>query len=165
MSISLRVHKRTDVHLLRKLWHIGVGLIGVIFYLISGISPDKLAIILFALAGFAIGLDILRIKNQKIQRASLLVMGPFIRKSELKSITGLPFYALGVALSLSFYQEKIAVLSILFLIFSDPISSYVGIRFGKDKILPNKSLQGSLAGFIVCLVITLIYIFLRGSIN
>jgi diacylglycerol kinase (CTP) len=165
MSISLRVHKRTDVHLLRKLWHIGVGLIGVIFYLISGISPDKLAIILFALAGLAIGLDVLRIKNQKIQRASLLVMGPFIRKSELKSITGLPFYALGVALSLSLYQEKIALLSVLFLVFSDPISSYVGIRFGKDKILPNKSLQGSLAGFIVCLVITLIYIFLRGSIN
>jgi len=165
MAISLRVHKRTDVHLLRKLWHIGVGLIGVIFYLISGISPDKLAIILFALAGLAIGLDVLRINNQKIQRASLLVMGPFIRKSELKSITGLPFYALGVALSLSLYQEKIAVLSILFLIFADPISSYVGIRFGKDKSLPNKSLQGSLAGFIVCVALTFFYIFFRGNIN
>ena len=45
----------------------------------------------------------------------------------------------------------------MFLVFSDPISSYFGIRFGKDKILPNKSLQGSVAGFSVCYLATLLY--------
>lgn len=157
MSVSIRVHKRTDIHILRKLWHMGVGLIGVVFYLVSGISQEKLANYLLVLAAVAIMIDILRINNQKIQKASLLVMRPFMRKSELRSITGLPFYALGVALSLSLFSEKIALLSVFFLIFSDPISSYVGIRFGKDKILPNKSLQGSFAGFVVCAIITFIY--------
>jgi diacylglycerol kinase (CTP) len=162
MSVSIRVHKRTDIHILRKLWHMGVGLIGVAFYLVSGISQEKLAIYLFVLAAVAIMIDILRINNQKIQKASLLVMRPFMRKSELRSITGLPFYALGVALSLSLFTEKIALLSVFFLIFSDPISSYVGIRFGKDKILPNKSLQGSFAGFAVCAIITFIYCIVSG---
>jgi diacylglycerol kinase (CTP) len=163
MSVSIKVHKRSDLHLLRKLWHMGVGLIGVAFYLISGISADKLAIALLALAAIAIVIDILRINNQQVQRASLLIMAPFMRKSELRSITGLPFYAVGVALSLILFSEKIAMLSILFLIFADPISSYVGIRFGKDKFLPNKSIQGSLAGFFVCAIITLIYILIIGN--
>lgn len=163
MSVSIKVHKRSDLHLLRKLWHMGVGLIGVAFYLISRISADKLAIALLALAAIAIIIDILRINNQKVQRASLLIMAPFMRKSELRSITGLPFYAVGVALSLILFSEKIAILSILFLIFADPISSYVGIRFGKDKFLPNKSLQGSLAGFFVCALITLIFALIIGN--
>jgi diacylglycerol kinase (CTP) len=165
MSVSIKVHKRSDLHLLRKLWHMGVGLIGVAFYLISGISADKLAIALLALAAIAIVIDILRINNQQVQRASLLIMAPFMRKSELRSITGLPFYAVGVALSLILFSEKIAMLSILFLIFADPISSYVGIRFGKDKFLPNKSIQGSLAGFFVCAIITLIYILIIGNVG
>lgn len=163
MSISIKVHKRTDLHLLRKLWHMGVGLIGVTFYLLSGINSEKLAIALLALAAIAIIVDILRINNPKVQRASLIVMAPFLRKSELRSITGLPFYALGVALSLILFKEKIALLSVLFLIFADPISSYVGIRFGKDKFLPNKSLQGSFAGFFVCAFITLIYSLIIGN--
>lgn len=162
MSISLRVHKRTDIHILRKLWHMGVGLIGVFFYTLSGISQEKLAISLFVVAAVAIMIDILRINNQKIQKASLLVMGPFMRRSELRSITGLPFYALGVAISLTLFTEKIALLSVFFLIFSDPISSYVGIRYGKDKILPNKSLQGSFAGFAVCAIITFLYCLIEG---
>jgi len=57
------------------------------------------------------------------------------------------------------------LLSVFFLIFSDPISSYVGIRFGKDKILPNKSLQGSSAGFVVCTIITFIYCLLEGHMG
>ncbi len=163
MATYNKVHKRTEVHILRKLWHMGVGLIGLTIYILTGIGSEKMAIILFSVALVAIGLDLLRINNAKVQRASLLVMGPFIRKSELKSITGLPFYAIGVGLSLVLYSEKIAMLSVLFLIFSDPISSYVGIRYGKDKILPNKSVQGSLAGFLVCTLLTIIYCAVRGE--
>ena len=69
----------------------------------------------------------------------------------------MPFYALGVGMSLFFFEEKIAILSILFLIFSDPISSIMGILFGRDKILPNKSMQGSLAGAMCCYCLTLGY--------
>ena len=45
----------------------------------------------------------------------------------------------------------------MFLIFGDPISSYFGITFGREKILPNKSLQGAMAGFITCYIITFFY--------
>jgi len=43
-------------------------------------------------------------------------------------------------------------------VFSDPLSSFFGVLYGKDKILPNKSLQGAVAGFFTCYVITLFYV-------
>ena len=60
-------------------------------------------------------------------------------------------------MSLFLFPEKLALLSIFFLVFSDPVSSFFGIKYGKDKILKNKSLQGSVAGFCVCYLISLIY--------
>ena len=67
------------------------------------------------------------------------------------------FYALGVSLSLFFYNRNIAILSVMFLVFSDPLSSFFGVLYGKDKIMPNKSLQGAVAGFFTCYLITLFY--------
>lgn len=45
----------------------------------------------------------------------------------------------------------------LFLCFGDPIASYFGIRFGKDKLVGNKTLQGTMAGFVVCTLVALVY--------
>jgi dolichol kinase len=40
------------------------------------------------------------------------------------------------------------------LAFGDPVASYVGVRFGRNKLIGHKSLQGSIAAFMVCTVIT-----------
>jgi dolichol kinase len=37
------------------------------------------------------------------------------------------------------------------------MSSFFGVLYGKDKIMPNKSLQGAVAGFFTCYLITLFY--------
>jgi diacylglycerol kinase (CTP) len=60
-----------------------------------------------------------------------------MRQSEKKSLSGMPFYALGVGLTLYFYKPSIALLAITFLVFADPLSSFFGILYGKRKILPN----------------------------
>ncbi|HLW56266.1 MAG TPA: phosphatidate cytidylyltransferase, partial [Bacteriovoracaceae bacterium] len=70
---------------------------------------------------------------------------------------------LGIALSLLFYQKDLALISIMFLIFSDPVSSFFGVLYGKDKILPNKSLQGFVAGFFTCYLVTLFYLLNLGQ--
>ena len=46
----------------------------------------------------------------------------------------------------------------MFLVFADPISSFFGILYGTKKILPNKSLQGSIAGFTTCYIVSYIYV-------
>ena len=57
----------------------------------------------------------------------------------------------------TFFHKPVALLAVLFLIFADPISSIVGLRYGKRKLLPNKSLEGCLAGFITCAGLTYMF--------
>jgi len=149
--------RRSDLHIARKLWHISMGL-GVLFiYSASSLSGQFWAYLIFAVGVIGFINDLTRIKLPVYNDFTHKIMGPLMRESEKNSISGLPFYALGCSLSLFLFEEKIAILSILFLIFSDPISSFVGILHGKHKILPNKSLEGSCAGFIVCYMLALTY--------
>lgn len=165
MSSPLRM--RSDLHLTRKLWHISTGLIGLVIYKKAGITPELTASILLTLAITAFLFELLRLKNEKINQLALILMKPVMRESERNSVSGLPFYALGVSLALFFFPERIAVLAILFLIFADPIASFIGILFGRDKILPNKSLQGTIAAFSVCYITTIVYglIYVAPSMN
>jgi diacylglycerol kinase (CTP) len=156
-SFETVLHKRSDLHILRKLWHMSTGSVGLFIFLNSTQSQTFWAsvILAIALAGFTI--DLVRNKVPAINKLVIKFMGPLMRRSEKDGVSGLPFYALGVSLSLFFYSRDIAIVSTMFLVFSDPLSSFFGILYGKDKILPNKSLQGAVAGFFTCYLITLFY--------
>lgn len=148
---------RSDLHIARKLWHMLTGVIGLIIFQKNGMSVDKMATYLLVIAMMSFSIEFLRLRNERLNQLVMFAMKPFMRESEKTSVSGMPFYALGVALSLFFFPERIAVLSVLFLIFADPIASFFGILYGRDKILPNKSLQGTIAAFTVCYLLTLIY--------
>jgi dolichol kinase len=105
--------------------------------------------------GFVV--DMARTRFPFLNHIVIKVMGPLMRRSEKEGFSGFPFYALGISLAIFFYQRDIAILSVMFLVFSDPLSSFFGVLYGKDKILPNKSLQGAVAGFFTCYIITLFY--------
>jgi diacylglycerol kinase (CTP) len=156
-SFETVLHKRSDLHILRKLWHMSTGAIGLFIFLHSGQSQNFWAtvILLIALGGFS--MDLVRNKVPVLNKLVIKFMGPLMRRSEKDGVSGLPFYALGVSLSLFFYSRDIAIVSTMFLVFSDPLSSFFGVLYGKDKILPNKSLQGAVAGFFTCYLITLFY--------
>ena len=156
-SFETVLHKRSDLHILRKLWHMSTGAIGLFIFLNSGQSQNFWAtvILLIALGGFS--MDLVRNKVPVLNKLVIKFMGPLMRRSEKDGVSGLPFYALGVSLSLFFYSKDIAIVSTMFLVFSDPLSSFFGVLYGKDKILPNKSLQGAVAGFFTCYLITLFY--------
>lgn len=157
VRISSPFRMRNDLHLLRKAWHMATGLTGLAVYYYSNLSLQTVAntLLVFALAAFVF--EFIRLRNEKLNLVVMALMKPFMRESEKTSVSGLPFYALGVGLTLTLFPERIAILSVLFLIFADPIASVFGILYGKDKILPNKSLQGTLAAFTVCYVITIVY--------
>lgn len=157
VRVASQLRLRSDLHIIRKLWHMATGLIGVYFYYRYNLSVDAVATTLLILAGCAFLMEYLRLRNEKLNTLLMIFMKPVMRESERNSVSGLPFYALGVSLSLFFFPEKIAVLSVLFLIFADPIASFCGILYGRDKIFPNKSLQGTVAAFSVCYIATLVY--------
>ena len=154
--------KRSELHLMRRVWHILCGVVCLsAFYLTS--TPilywGYMALVIACL-GFI--LDFVRLNNENINEALTNFFGPIMRKSEKVSFSGLPFYALGVALSIFFYEESIAILAILFLIFGDPVASIVGVYYGRDRLLPNKTLQGTIAAFSTCLSVAIIYLIVLG---
>jgi dolichol kinase len=155
LSSPLRL--RSDLHLTRKLWHIVTGLTGLAAYKRFDLTTEFMAYMLLGFAVAAFAVEYLRLRNEKLNALLMTFMKPVMRESERNSVSGMPFYALGVSLALFFFPERIAILAILFLIFADPIASFFGILYGRDKILPNKSLQGTIAAFTVCYIITLAY--------
>ncbi|MBC7713219.1 MAG: hypothetical protein H7177_07765 [Rhizobacter sp.] len=165
--ISSPLRLRSDLHLVRKAWHISTGLIGLFIYKKSGFTAETTATILLTFAVAAFLFEFTRLRNEKINQIAMILMKPVMRESERNSVSGLPFYALGISLALFFFPERIAILATLFLIFADPIASFFGILYGRDKILPNKSLQGTIAAFSVCYIATIVYglIYVGPSMN
>lgn len=157
-SFEKVLHKRSDLHLLRKLWHISTGSLGLYIVLSSSFSIFFWAVVLLLLAILGFVTDIIRGRYAPLNRIILTAAGPLMRRSERDGFTGLPFYALGCSIALFLFQRDIAILSVMFLVFSDPLSSLFGVLYGKDKILPNKSLQGAVAGFFTCYLLTLFYV-------
>lgn len=157
MEVKKVLFKRSDLHLLRKAWHILGGLTGLSVYFLSDSEPKTVGAILVGLGFFALCFDFFRIKYASLNEIVLKFMGPFMREGERNSVSGLPFYLVGIGLSLTLFKESIAIISILFLIFADPISSAFGIKFGTQKIYGNKSLEGCVAGFITCFIIVLAF--------
>ena len=111
--------KRSDLHLMRRVWHVLCGVLSLLVYYLTDIEIKYFGILSIIIAGLGFILDFQRIKNPKLNEKLTKLVGPILRKSEKYSFSGLPFYALGMSLSIFFYEEKIAILSILFLIFAD----------------------------------------------
>lgn len=163
METTLRA--RHDLHLIRKAWHMATGCIGLGLFFVSGIEQYVMgaALLALALAGFA--LEMARLRIPSLNQRVLKSMGPLMRSSEQNSCSGLPFYALGVGASLLLFEREAALLSIMFLVFADPISSLFGIMFGQNKLISGKSLEGSMAGFVTCYLITFMWINLTSSVT
>lgn len=157
-SFEKVLHKRSDLHLARKVWHVATGGLALFLFINSTESNFFWGCIGLSIAVAGFTLDIARNRYAPLNHLVLKVAGPLMRRSEKDGWSGLPFYALGASLSLFFYSRDIACLSIAFLVIADPIASFFGVLYGKDKILPNKSLQGAVAGFFTCYLISLFYV-------
>tara|TARA_B100000925_G_scaffold262107_1_gene219221 strand:+ start:9635 stop:10216 length:582 start_codon:yes stop_codon:yes gene_type:complete len=132
----------------------GGGIVILTVYMLSGLDGRDAGVILISYSLLNFIFEIVRLGSSRFNQLVLSVLGSFMREEERKKVSGMPFYALGCGLSFYLFPEKIAILSVLFLTFSDPISSIVGVLYGKHRFMPNKSIQGSSAGFFVCFVIT-----------
>lgn len=156
IDLKDKLAKRSDIHWPRKVWHMaGVSLIAFVYSLV----PDNIAIILLAIAWVLfVPFDFLRQRNAAVNEVAVSIFKPIMRQSEVNKIAGTTYLLSGLLIVASLFPRPIVMLTMLFLAFADPIASYFGIRFGKDKIFGEKSLQGSLAAFFVCAVLTFAFL-------
>lgn len=161
VSLSLRgLKKRSDLHLARKAWHIATVFL---MFLIWVLAPAWVSYWILAIALILfIPIDIARQFYPALNDWAIHAFRAIIRENEVHRLAGTTYLLLGVGVVACFFPRPITSVTLLFLAFADPIASYVGIRYGTDKILGNKSFQGTLAAYVVCAVLSFTYVFSAG---
>jgi diacylglycerol kinase (CTP) len=148
--------RRSDIHWARKIWHMGG--VSMIAYAYAHL-PEKTSLMLLTLAWVLfVPADFLRFRYPALQDFLLTAFRPVMRQNEVDRLAGTTYLLTGLLLVALIFPPPIVLLTMMFLAFADPIASYFGIRFGKDKIFGEKSLQGSLAAFFVCSLLTFYFL-------
>ncbi|KAM9955748.1 hypothetical protein ACTFIW_001953 [Dictyostelium discoideum] len=100
----------------------------------------------------------MRLNIPAMQEFCVKMYGGMMREKEKDRMNGVFFYLLGSTICVYFFHPLIAVSSMLFLIIGDFTAALVGISYGRTKI-GNKSLEGSIAMFSVCWILSYITFF------
>jgi diacylglycerol kinase (CTP) len=147
--------QKSDIHIVRKLWHcLGICLMAAAYnYFGHKVSWG----LLLGFSVVFIPLDLLRNKYPALNKATVKVFGPVMRQHEWNSLSGMTYLFMGSIFLLVLNEPHIVTLTLLFLAFGDPVASFCGIRYGKDRIIGKKTLQGTLGAFAVCTVIAALY--------
>ncbi len=157
---SLDFKVRSDLHLTRKIWHVTTVL--MMAYIYTKVDR-KMALTLLSVAMlFFVGFDIIRLRSEFMNSIAVKIFHKVMRRNELNAPAGTTYLLSGVFFSAFLFPYDIVLLTLLFLAIADPVASYCGIRWGRDKIINNKSLQGTLAAFVVCTVISYIFFHRNG---
>lgn len=132
--------KRKSIHL--------SGLIIPIGYIFVG---RKTALYFLLLLNFLyFSAEALRLLSQRLNSLFLRYFSDLLREEEHQKIAGSGYYVMGALLSVYFFQRSIAIISLSFLMVGDFFAALVGMKWGKTKLIGQKSLEGSLACFFVC---------------
>jgi dolichol kinase len=148
---------RSDLHLARKIWH-AAGVSGMAAGFLW-MGPAWSWGVLAAVALAIVPLDFLRKVRPGLNDATIYVFRPFLREHEKHALSGLTYLLGGAAILLALFPKDVVTLTLLFLAFGDPVASFCGIRFGRDRIIGNKTLQGTAGAFVTCTVVAGLYFY------
>jgi dolichol kinase len=148
---------RSDLHVARKIWHI----CAVFSMFAVWVSTPYWLSMTFLVLGWLlfVPLDFLRQRNPDMNRSLSNVFRPNMRSTELNRLAGTTYLITGALIITLLFNRGVVSLSLLFLAFADPIASYVGIKYGKDKLFGHKSVQGFIAAFVVCSIVCFLFLF------
>src|SRR5580692_7921128 len=82
---------RSDLHLIRKIWHMTMGLI-IVSVFMSGISQSTALSLLGGFLLWSITMETLRLKNPELNEKCVRFFGPGIRSHEVNKVSGMPYY-------------------------------------------------------------------------
>ena len=141
--------QRTEYY--RKIIHI-FNLVIPFTYLFFFESRFQVLRILVPLTVFAIVIEYLRVHSVIIKKIFDNFLISMLRLHEMDGkYTGATWVFIGSTLTVAVFPKEIAVISLLYMSIGDTVAGLVGRKFGKMKFY-DKTIEGSLAGLIVCLL-------------
>lgn len=147
---------------IRKAWRLGGIIFPSIYYFTNKITT--IFIILPFLCIFII-IEILRFSIFRFNERLFSIFRYILKDKERKNLLTTTWFLLSTLLAVALFRKDIAIMAILFLIFGDSASALFGLRFGHTKIIGNRSLEGSLAFFVTCIIIGIIMNFTKVSLS
>ena len=154
-----KLKSQRDLHITRKLFHI-TGVL-IVFALMNYLSETACWTIYVTLGVPFIVWDFSRQYFKSLNKFTLKFFSPVLRDYEEFYLSGVTYLILGVGISYYIFPKEVALLSVLFLAIGDPVASFFGLLYGQDKIIGNKSLQGSLAAFIACTIAAYLFFYTK----
>jgi len=152
--MSLRA--RNDIHLPRRIWHFcGVMFI---YFLYWWVPPEKARVTVLVCTLPIVAVDVCRLYFPRFNQAMMFLFKPFMRESERHRLAGVTFMVVGAAVNILLFPRQVVLLTFLFLAVADPLASFIGIRYGREKLIGNKSLQGTFAAFVACFALSCAYL-------
>lgn len=136
----------------RKAFHLLI-LVYLFYYLQGG------PLWLFWVWTFLVALaEFLRLEFPGLNERLVRLFSSVIREQEKNRASGMPFTAVGCALTFSLFgaEPRIVSASLLALIFGDSAAALAGKAWGRHSFQirgQTKSLEGSLACFVICLAV------------
>lgn len=148
--------KRSDIHYARKIWH--MTSVFAMFLAYVYMPPTASLVTLVVAWLLFVPFDFFRHRYPALNDIAVHAFKPIMRQSEVKKLAGTTFLLTGVLIVDVLFPRPVVALTLLFLAFADPIASYFGILYGKDKIFGHKSIQGFMAAFFVCMALTMAFL-------
>lgn len=75
------------------------------------------------------------------------------KKGEEKRFSSISLFFISSFLVILIFPKMIAILALSFLIFGDVFAKFFGLEYGRMKLFGEKTLEGSLAHFTICLLV------------
>ena len=145
----------------RKLYH----LIGLAFPVIYYFSNKKITLSVLAVITILVGIaEILRFRFPVFNQKIFSYFGRILKNREKRGISGTTYFLIASLLTTFFFEKAIAITALTFTVFGDAVAAIWGSSFGKIKI-KDKSLEGSMACFILCFFVGMILIAINVEIN
>ncbi|MDH5476785.1 MAG: SEC59/DGK1/VTE5 family protein [Nitrospinota bacterium] len=145
------VEPTTDSHLPRKSFHILAASIIPVIYYTQWLSWEVSAALVVAAMVIWVGADLFRLYNPAFNQFAMKVIGPLLKTKEATQITSSSYILIASSFAILLLPWQIACASLFFIALGDPAAAVVGKLFGSIRFGNDKSLEGSVAMFVVCL--------------
>lgn len=144
--------------MVRELRRKSIHLLGLVFPILYVFTTRHTAIIAVgSLLAIALGVELLKAFLPAFRVIFVRVFSPMLRSQERRGgLTGATYYLIGSFLCVLLFDKTLAIVCLCFLTLGDLFAALVGKQWGRIKLFARKSLEGSLACFIVCTAIALL---------
>ena len=136
----------------RKSIHLFSLVIPLLYWIIPNEFVSKTMIFTFTL--LLLVCDVLRLRIRFLKKVYFFLFKKIVRLHEMKTIHGATYLMIASCICVTLFEKPVAVAALAFLIVGDTAAALFGKTFGRIRIL-DKSLEGSLACFLSCLVVVL----------